>query len=154
MDREIVRAEGHRRFVLVRTGSVRCALPASDVVRVVRHLRCYAVPGSQSHFIGLAQYGGDPLPVLDLHTLVEGGAPSTRHQATVILGSGRRRRRSVLGLAVDEVLQVVELPEGNVGAPGAALVADTVEIGGRTVKVVNTGQLLSEKRQDSGAMND
>jgi len=139
--------------VLVRTGSVRCAFPASDVVRVVRHLRCYAVPGSRSHFIGLAQYGGDPLPVLDLHTLVEGGAPSARRQAMVILGRGRRRRRSVLGLAVDEVLQVLELPEGIVLGPGSALVADTVEIDGGTVKVVNTGQLLGEKTEDPGAMN-
>ena len=57
MVREMTRDEPHERFLLVRTGSLNCALPASDVVRVVRRLRCFAVPGSQPHLVGLFDVG-------------------------------------------------------------------------------------------------
>ena len=151
MVQEMTRDEPHERFLLVRTGSLNCALPAADVVRVVRRLRCYAVPGSRSHLVGLAQYGGDPLPVLDLHVLVEGGVSNARHHSTVILGRGRQRGHSVLGLAVDEVLRVVDLPLRAATDSDSDLVGETVEFEGEEVKVLNTQQLLQEKRADLGA---
>lgn len=144
MVREVEREEVHERFLLVRTGSLRCALPASDVVRVERRLRCYAVPGSRSHLVGLAQYGGDPLPVLDLHVLLERDVSKSRHQSTIILGRGRKRGGSVMGLAVDEVLRVVDLPKRAAGDSNTELVGDTVELDGEKVKVLNTQQLLQE----------
>lgn len=150
MDQEVTQAQAHERFLLVRTGSLSCALPASDVVRVVRNLRCHAVPGARSHLVGLAQYGGDPLPVLDLHVLVERGVSNARHHATVILARGRKRGHSVLGLAVDEVLRVVDLPKRAVAASDADLVGETVELEGEEVKVLNTQQLLREEMDDKG----
>jgi chemotaxis signal transduction protein len=150
MDQEAARDEEHGRFLLVRTGSLSCALPASDVVRVVRHLRSHVVPGSRSHLVGLAQYGGDPLPVLDLHALVDRGASKARHQSTVILGRGRMRGHSVLGLAVDEALRVVHLPDGAAVNPDAGLVSATVNIDGEEVQVLNTAHLLQDERDDKG----
>lgn len=148
MVQEMIEAQEDQRYLLVRSGGLSCALPASDVVRVVRRLRCHAVPGSRSHLVGLAQYGGDPLPVLDLQALVEQGTSSARHQSTVILGRGRRRGRSVLGLAVDEVLRVVALPERAVEDSESGLVGEAIEIEGEEVKVLNTQQLLRAERDD------
>ena len=150
MVQEATRDEVYERFLLVRTGRLSCALPASDVVRVVRRLRCHAVPGSRSRLVGLAQYGGDPLPVLDLHVLVEGGASNARHHSTVILGRGRRRGHPVLGLAVDEVLRVVNLPQRAAADSEIDLVGETMEFEGEEVKVLNTQQLLQEERVDKG----
>jgi len=147
---EIIRNEGHGRFLLVRTGNLSCALPASDVLRVVRRLRCHAVPGSRSRLVGLAQYGGDPLPVLDLQVLVEHGVSNTRHHSTVILGRGRKRGHTVLGLAVDEVVRVVNLPLGDVADSDTDFVGETVYFEGEEVKVLNTQQLLQEERADKG----
>ena len=146
----MIQDEAHERFLLVRTGTVSCALPTSDVVRVVRGLRCHAVPGSRSHLVGLAQYGGDPLPVLDLHALVERGVSNARHHSTVILGRGRKRGQSVLGLAVDEVLRVVDLSKRAVADSDTDLVRETVELEGEKVKVLNTQQLLQEERDGKG----
>ena len=151
MNREIAGDEGHRRFLLVRTGSVSCALPTSNVVRVVRQLRCHPVPGSRSHLVGLAQYGGDPLPVLDLHVLVQGDPSNTRHSSTVILGPGQERGHSVLGLAVDEVVRVVSLPRGDSADSDSDFVAERVKVKGEEVRVLNTIKLLREERADSGA---
>lgn len=150
MVQEVTRDEGHERFLLVRTGSLSCALPASDVVRVVRQLRTHAVPGSRSHLVGLAQYGGEPMPVLDLHALVERDVSNARHQSTVILGRGRQRGHAVLGLAVDEVLRVVNLPQKTAVDSDSDLVGETVELEGEEVKVLNTRRLLQEERDDKG----
>ena len=151
MVQEMTRDEPHERFLLVRTGSMSCAFPTSDVVRVVRRLRCFAVPGSQPHLVGLAQYGGEPLPVLDLQVLAEGGVSNARHRSTVILGRGRTRGQSVLGLAVDEVLRVVHLPRKIGGAPDAGFAGETVKLEGEEVRVLNTQELLREERDESGA---
>jgi chemotaxis signal transduction protein len=148
MVQEMKEAQEDQRYLLVRSGGLSCALLASDVVRVVRRLRCHAVPGSRSHLVGLAQYGGDPLPVLDLQALVEQGTSSARHQSTVILGRGRRRDRSVLGLAVDEVLRVVALPERAVEDSESGLVGEAIQIEGEEVKMLNTQQLLRAERDD------
>jgi len=129
-----------------------CAVPASDVVRVVRRLRCFAVPGSRSHLVGLAQYGGDPLPVLDLHVLVNIGVSNSRHPSTVILGRDRRRGRPVLGLAVDEVLRVVHLPRNDGSDSNADFVGKAVKFEGEDVRVLNTQRLLREE-EVSGAID-
>jgi chemotaxis signal transduction protein len=140
------------RCVLVRSGSLSCALPAADVVRVLRGLICYPVPGSRARLLGLAQYGGEPLPVLDLHAVVEGDPSGTRHRSTVILGRGRRRDRHVLGLAVDEVVRVVDLSKAPAVDGETGLVVDSV-VDGEKVKVLNTGRLLTETMADSGAVD-
>jgi chemotaxis signal transduction protein len=102
--------------------------------------------------LGLAQYAGEPLPVLDLHAVVEGTTSGSRHRSTVILGRSRRRDRTILGLAVDEVLQVVELPIENMGAADAGVTANST-IEGAEVKVVNTARLLTDTMDDTGAMH-
>jgi hypothetical protein len=54
-------------------------------------------------------------------------------------------------LAVDEVLRVVDLPLRAATDPDIDLVSETVEFEGEEVKVLNTQQLLQEKRADLGA---
>ncbi len=151
MVQELTRREPGEGFLLVRTGKLSCALPASDVVRVVRHLRCHAVPGSRSHLVGLAQYGGDPLPVLDLHVLMDHGVSNARNQSTVILGRGREFGHSILGLAVDEVLRVVELPQRAIAIHDTGLVGETVDLEGEEFTVLNTHRLLQGTSDDSEA---
>jgi spore coat polysaccharide biosynthesis protein SpsF (cytidylyltransferase family) len=54
-------------------------------------------------------------------------------------------------LAVDEVLRVVDLPLRAATDSDSDLVGETVEFEGEEVKVLNTQQLLQEKRADLGA---
>lgn len=141
-----------RRFLLVRSGSLKCALPASDVVRIVRGLISYPVPGSQPRLLGLAQYGGEPLPVLDLHAVVDGSPSGSRHRSTVILGRGQRRDRPLLGLAVDDVLQVVTLASESVASVESEAIA-YAEIEDDEVKVLDTRRLLADGMDETGAVN-
>ena len=143
MDQEIARTEGVHRYLLVRSGGARWALPADQVRRVVRNLACHSVPGGRPHLLGLAQYGGEPLAVLDLPTLVAGGTLRSDHRATVILGRRGERSASVLGLAIDEAQRVVTLADPPQPGPDDSLVQGTVTIGGDSVKVLNTAGLFS-----------
>jgi chemotaxis signal transduction protein len=152
MVQEVTGGQEDRRFLLVRSGALKCALPASDVVRVVRGLISYPVPGSQPRLLGLAQYGGEPLPVLDLHAVVEGSPSSSRHRSTVILGRGQRRDRPYLGLAVEDVLRVVSLGGDPLAAENSEIIADAV-IENDAVKILDTRRFLAEGMDDMGAIN-
>jgi chemotaxis signal transduction protein len=143
MDQEVARLEGVRRYLLVRSGGTRWALPADQVRRVVRNLACHPVPGGQPHLLGLAQYGGEPLAVLDLHTLVTGETLRSSHLATVILGRRGKRSGAVLGLAIDEAQRVMTLAHSPQPGSDDSLVQGTVTIDGDPVKVLNTAGLFS-----------
>jgi len=144
VDQEGPWGEEDRRFLLVRSGGTFCALPAAQVRRVVRGLTCHPVPGGQPHLLGLAQYGGEPLAVLDIHALVSGGAPRANNRATVILGRESRGVRTVLGLAVDEALRVAAMADLSVAEPGDGLVEGTVTLEDGPVKVLNTSVLFAD----------
>ena len=150
MDQEVVSSEGVRRYLLVRSGGTRWALPADHVRRVVRNLTCHPVPGGQPHLLGLAQYGGEPLAVLDLYTLVSGGMLRSDHRATVILGRRGERSGSSLGLAIDEAQRVVTLADPPQPGLDDSLVQGTVTIDGGPVSVVNTASLFSSSEDVDG----
>ena len=135
--------EGDRRYLLVRSGGAGWALPADQVRRVVRGLACHSAPGARPHLLGLAQFAGEPLAVLDLHALVTGGTPRSDHRATVILGRRGARSSAVLGLAIDEALRVVTLADPPQPDSPSPLVEGTLTIDGDSVKVLDTAGLFS-----------
>jgi chemotaxis signal transduction protein len=153
MAQEVPQGRKDRRVLLVRCGGLGLALPADDVVRVVRDVMCHPVPGAQPHFLGLAQYGGEPLPVLDPHALLEGQATGARYRSTVILGRGRRRKHSLVGLAVEEVLRVAEVRDAAASEDDSDLVTEVVRVDGEAVKILNTDRLLGGFSDETGAVN-
>ena len=82
--------------------------------------------------------------MLDILALVSGGAPRANNRATVILGRERRGARTVLGLAVDEVLRVAPVAEISETEPGDGLVRGTVSLDGRPVKILDTSVLFAD----------
>lgn len=152
MDIEVPVAEGDRRFLLVRSGGSCYAVPASQVRHVVRGLACYPVPGARPHLLGLAQYAGEPLAILDLHSMADGAAPQAHHRTTVILGRGSRDSWTALGLAVNEALRVQTLSREIISdGPHDGLVSGEIDLDGETIKVVNTAVLFEENRPGEGS---
>ncbi|MFN7941867.1 MAG: chemotaxis protein CheW [Thermoanaerobaculia bacterium] len=93
--------------LVVRLGPQRVALPAAAIERVVRGLNILPLPGAAAATVGLAEFAGEPLAVVDLgHWL---GVRRTRPASsglTVVARLGDARAGERLGLAVDEVLEV------------------------------------------------
>jgi chemotaxis signal transduction protein len=141
----MARQQGDPRYLLVRSGGGYCALPVGMVRQVVRDLGCYPVPGSRSHLLGLAQFAGEPLAVLDLYALISGGPPAAAHHATVILGRDDQGVRSVLGLAVDEALAVTSLGNQMPTIESDGLVAATADVEGETVQVLDPHLLFGDE---------
>jgi chemotaxis signal transduction protein len=121
-------------YLLVRLGDSLAALPASSVRRVVRGARLHPLPGAGPGLIGLAEFAGEPLAVLDLAQLLGEEPRGLRPPVTVVTWLGSGAERELVGLGVDDAIEVTELDPAAVAA-GQALV------GGRPAVVVDTERL-------------
>lgn len=144
MMEELQTAQRYQRFLLVRAGGVSYAVPASQVRHLVRGLTCFPVPGSSPRLLGLAQFAGEPLAVLDLPALAEGGQARSGHWVTVILGRSGRDSWPAIGLAVDEALRVEALDWDEPVAGQRRLVGGVVRVGGIEVKVLDASLLMTD----------
>lgn len=149
-------AQGRREatHLLVRAGEYVCALPLGAVRRVLRALPLHPLPGAAAELRGLAEFAGEPLPVLDLARLARApqGANPT-FPVTVVAWAGPPEARELVGLAADAALDVTHLPATAVlpGAPGTSgalgsgpLIAGEALIGGQLVRVINLQALGQE----------
>lgn len=119
--------------LLVRVGEVTAAMPAAAVRRVVRALELHPLPGAGDGLLGLAEFAGEPIAVLDLARLMglgEGGTAAV----TVVAWIGPQAERELVGLAVDEALAVATLA-------GAAIGADEALVAGAPVRLVDLERL-------------
>src|SRR5215208_3550285 len=88
--------------LLVRAGEYSCALPLTAVRRVVRALTVHPLPGAAGELEGLAEFGGEPLPVLNLARLVNsppGANPA--YPVTIVTWVGPADAREMIGFAAD-----------------------------------------------------
>ena len=98
--------EGER-YLLVRAGPNRYAIPTRVVRSVVQMPDLYRVPGAHPRLIGLGQYGGEPLAVVDVEGL---------ERETETIGGSRMivvviapNEDLLIGIAADEAEQVSRL---------------------------------------------
>jgi chemotaxis signal transduction protein len=121
-------------YLLVRCGEKIAALPAAAVRRVVRGARLHPLPGAGPGLVGLAEFAGEPLAVLDLAQLLGEERRSSRPPVTVVTWLGGGGERELVGLGVDDAIEVTELDP-------TALALGTALVGGRPVLVVDTERL-------------
>ena len=124
--------------LLVQAGEYVCALPIGSVRRVLRALTIHPLPGSSAELKGLAEFGGEPLPVLDLARLVD--APPGAHPTypvTVVVWVGSPAERELVGLAADAALDVAEVPLSAVVGGDGGLVLGEAPLEEGLVRVLN-----------------
>ncbi len=124
--------------LLVQAGEYVCALPIGSVRRVLRSLPVHPLPGSAVELKGLAEFAGEPLPVLDLARLVD--APPAAHPSypvTVVVWVGSPSERELVGLAADAALDVAEVPPSSVVGGDGGLVLGEAPLGEASVRVLN-----------------
>ncbi len=127
--------------LLVRVGEQICAVPVAAVRRVVRALTVHPLPGARPELSGLAEFGGEPLPVLDLGRLI--GAPIGPHPlfpVTLVVWSRTPDGRETIGLAADEALEVVDLSAAS-WLPAAGFLIGEALVGDTIVRVLDPDQL-------------
>jgi len=94
-------------------GSKRYVLPAKEVVTVIPVVMLRRVPESPDYLVGLLNYQGVPIPIVDVTRLLEGHKPDVRLSTRIILivlQAGGSERRT-LGLLAEKVTEVMYLEE-------------------------------------------
>ncbi len=124
--------------LLVRAGEYACALPLASVRRVVRALAVHPLPGASAELEGLAEFGGEPMPVLNLGRLVRSPAgPNPTYPVTVVVWVGPAEAREMLGLACDSALEVVHVAASSVVAGDGGFLLGEAPVAGEVVRVLN-----------------
>jgi chemotaxis signal transduction protein len=132
--------------LLVRAGEYVCALPLGSVRRIVRALTVHPLPGASPELCGLAEFAGEPMPVLDLARLV--GAPpgaGAAHPVTVVVWTGPPETRAMAGLEADAALEVTDIPPGSLVGGDGGLIRGEAGVGGRVVRVLDLEALGRER---------
>ena len=132
---------GRTRYLIVRAGERRHALPVAAIRRIVRSLVVHPVAGALPELLGLAQFGGEPFAVLELAALVE-GEPSPASEIAVILHP--RATGEPVALMVDEALELVTIPDDEIGAPGEGMVVGEALIGDTPVRILDLERIAAE----------
>lgn len=133
---------GSRRFLLLSAGDRLAAVDARQVRRILRALPTVPLPGAQPELLGLAEYGGEPLPVLDVAQLI--GAkpgPPASFPVTVVVRAGPSSQQELVGLAADAAVDLVLIPEERVVPLGEGLVAGEVALPQGTAEVLDLSRL-------------
>jgi purine-binding chemotaxis protein CheW len=101
------------RLLTCRVGRKVCALPLEQVLETMRPLPVEALPGVPAFVRGLSLIRGWPTPVIDARTLLgSDDQVAARRYVTLRFASHERR---VAALAVDAVLDVVQLAPSSLG---------------------------------------
>lgn len=104
-------------YLVVRSGSSRCAIPVVTAKLVAQAPALSPLPGSKPRLLGLAQIAGEPVAVVELQALLDGdGRPGGAHELTVVIR--RSDGMATLGLAVDEAFGVIPIPSEPVSREG------------------------------------
>jgi chemotaxis signal transduction protein len=133
--------------LLVQAGEYVCALPLVSIRRVLRSLTVHPLPGSAPELEGLAEFGGEPLPVLNLARMVN-AAPGANpaYPVTIVAWTGPPDARELMGLAADAALEVVDVPPGSVVVVGdGGFLLGEAPVAGKVVRVINLEALGQER---------
>jgi chemotaxis signal transduction protein len=131
-----------RAFLKVRAGEYLCALPLGRVRRVVQALAVRPLPGSADELLGLAEFSGEPLAVIDLARLVDAPAGATPdYPVTIVAWAGPDSDRELIGLAADAALEVVTIASEDVVPGRGGAVVGEVAVAGEAVRVVDLAAL-------------
>lgn len=142
---ELPAARDEASHLLVRAGEYVCALPLAAVRRVVRALPVHPLPGATDELLGLAEFGGEPLPVLNLARLINappGANPS--YPVTIVVWAGTAEGREMVGLSADAALEVVKVARGSIVAGDGGFLLGEAPMKGDVIRVVNLEALGRE----------
>jgi len=136
------------RLLVFRVGPLVCAAAAETVREILPRLPAIRVPGAPALVAGVVNVRGSLVTVVDGWRALDQPAPSSADAgSTVLLEVGAQRRP--LGLTVDEVLDLLALPRGQLeerrSLPGVdvRLVRGVGRRNGQVFVVLDTEALLA-----------
>ena len=121
-----------------------------QVERILRYEAPAPLPKAPDFLEGVLQYQGTPVPIVDLRKRLSVPAPLREDTRIIVLEWDGGR----IGVVVDAVTEVMQVPVGDVAAPpgivrglAAEYITGLVGREGKTVIVLHTGKLLASKEK-------
>ena len=102
-------------LVLTRMGGRPVAISCEHVVELIPVVDIDRVPDSPRNVLGVINLRGRVVPILDLRPRLSSKTPLPAHQHLVII---RGRQDKLIGLAVDEVRDVITVETNAIEQPG------------------------------------
>ena len=133
-----------RTFLQFRSGSESYGLPAERIVQIIRIVAVTPVPNAAPELLGLVNLRGRVLPVFDLNRALHGRERPISLRMYVVI---TEVDGEALGIVVDDVLDVVSVPEHQFQS-SRALSADApfsegvARIGSQILTVLNLSPLI------------
>ncbi|MEN8163563.1 MAG: chemotaxis protein CheW [Acidobacteriota bacterium] len=142
MDQSSTSKDQIDKALVVRCGSEFFLLDVARVRRVIDKTTIHPSPFSVLGLSGLARFGGGPLAVFSLEALAV-AQPSVRPvgMTVVVIDIGGSNPAQRLGLAVDEVLEIVSLHEEYPDMAHDCVVSRPLDIDGRQARLFNVDAL-------------
>jgi chemotaxis signal transduction protein len=132
-------------FLVAKSAGETFGIPTAPIIRVLRNLTIHGVPGASPPLIGLTQYAGEPVPVIDLVELGGGQVRAGSHAVVVLLRCGADPATDVVGVAVDEAVRLVT-PHAGIEIPATdRAVSDPMQMEGISIRVVDPERIGSTR---------
>jgi purine-binding chemotaxis protein CheW len=130
-----------RQLVMFRLGDRTYGIELGVVREIIPHRAGTRVPGAPPYVVGLINVRGTIVTVIDLGMRLHGVSSSRPEGSFVLIGRGAR----VVGVAVDEVLDVTRVAQSNMEppAPGTESVQAAARVGDAVVMVLNLEEIVS-----------
>lgn len=140
---------GDRRYLLVRSGGQRFAIPVTTIAALQRDLVVHPVPGGREPLLGVGQLAGEPVLVVDLLELADGEVGG--QQVTVVVKRTGPGGSESVGLAVDDADRIVTITDvDSTGDLGRGIGGSAV-VGDSTVRIVDPAALAERGSTDAPA---
>jgi len=128
------------RLQLVRAGSLRCAIPATEVSAIVAWQQPAPLPNAPQSVLGVVSVHGSMFTVLDLAELTSENSAVEETARLIIALRGDEQ----LAIAVDELGAEIELARDEVtGERKEGLIAGTLNRNNEEVNILNVKELFS-----------
>lgn len=127
--------------LVLRLGVERYAIPAADVVEVLRHRELTRIPGTPPQIAGVAAWRGEALPVVDLRPLLRLGAAEEGDRLVVV-----GRQSAAFGLLAADVEEVAQVDESAIGPVAIAREPWVRGIAATAFLLLDTEALLHDPR--------
>lgn len=129
-------------YLIVQVGTSFLGIRSDRIVQVVRSMSIHPLPGAGPSVVGLSQFGGEPLVVLDLGRLAGIDSFRVGEDSVVVVGLvGPSERVEKVGLAVDDALQLHDLAERTGAAGSAESHTPSARVDGQAVQLLDLSKL-------------
>ena len=103
-----LKKQGAKLYLQLFVGNSRFALSAKDVIAIVPVVSLHKVPKSPDYIVGILNYHGDSVPVIDVQELLAGKKSNNR----------LKNDRRLIGLLAEKLTEVTRVDESEFKASG------------------------------------